>query len=268
LTQSETLREETHISMDMLEASIRSIDSGRRSVEWRAAFDRARTSLVSAFGIQSANENLNAAAFFAEQAITAGERSEAAETALRLLYFTTAMVAISLDYVMADHAFRSQEERRQVIIDGLRFGQSDHDSTIARVTTALALARQYAENGNAIAKQIETRFYAAADRIPAEVIADHVAKISGKDTAFIIGRELEAACFARDVPSFDALSVEAKSFLAVVLDFNGIPREKIASISIKAASEKGTSANKAAAALKQGETGTLFPKSLKNEKNQ
>ncbi len=70
---------------------------------------------------------------------------------------------------------------------------------------------------------------------------------------------------ALDVPSFDALSVEAKSFLAVVLDFNGIAREKIASVSLQAAVDGTVPVNKPQE-LKAGETGTLFSKPLKNEK--
>jgi hypothetical protein len=264
LTQSETLREQTHIPLETLNASIRTIDAGRRSVEWKTTFDRARMSLISGFGSQSANFNLGAAGFFAEQAVTAGPRSEAAATALRLLYFTAALVSISLDFVMADHAFRSHEERRQVILDGLRFGQADQAAALAGVKTAIALTRQYADNGNAVAKQIETSFFADAERLPAEVIADHVAKISGKDTAFIVARELEAACFASAVPSFDVLPIDTKAFLGVVLDFNGIAREKIASLTLKASGVQPSPPDKSTTP-KEGETGVLFPK--RDEKN-
>lgn len=263
LTHSGTLREETHLPLESLNASVRRIDGVRRSVEWRTTFDRARMSLVSGFGSQSANQNLGAAGFFAEQAVTAGPKSEAVETALRLLYFTSAMVVISLDFVMADHAFRSHEERRQVIIDGLRFGHADQAAALSGVRTAIALTRQYADNGNAVAKQIETAFYADAERLPAEIIADHLAKISGKDTAFTVARELEAACFASVVPSFDALPFGAKAFLGVILDFNRVAREKIASVSIEISDEKPTQ-NIKAQIEKEGETGLLLPKSLKD----
>jgi hypothetical protein len=80
----------------------------------------------------------------------------------------------------------------------------------------------------AAAKQIEYGFYADADRIPAEIIADYVARISASDALFNVAREIERAATSAELPSLDQMSSEAKSLLGVFLDFNGIFREKIA----------------------------------------
>jgi hypothetical protein len=194
----------------------------------RDAFDGARASLVTGFGVFSLNKNLRANGFLGDQAVLAQPESPQAELAIRLFYFTAALVAISLDFVLADPAFRSQEDRRRIIIEGIRFGQSENNQSISTITTAVELARQYAENGNVVAKQIERRFYDQAKKIAAEIIADYVVKVSGRSILFDIARDLEAHSLLEGLQSFDALAIETKSFLGTLLDFNSLQREKVA----------------------------------------
>ena len=93
---------------------------------------------------------------------------------------------------------------------------------------AIGLARKYAENGGAIAKQIEYGFRADADRIPAEIIADYVKRLSASDALFNLAKSLEIASSSAEFASFDELSVEVRSLLGVFLDFNGVSRERVA----------------------------------------
>jgi len=114
------------------------------------------------------------------------------------------------------------------LIRSIRFGDSEALAALPTINVAIGLARKYAENGTAVAKQIEYGFYREADRIPAEIIAEYVARISASDALFNAAREIERASMNSMLPSFDEMSSEAKSLLGVFLDFNGISREKIA----------------------------------------
>lgn len=230
LTQSDKLKKSGQLRSDEFDGAVKRIDETRRSAEWRQNIQAARASLISGMGVQSTNRNLGACAFFAEQAVLAQPGSEQAQVALRLFYLTSSLAAISLDYVLADQAFRSADDRRNSVIDSIRFGQSDAVEALPTVRAAVALARKYVENGGAAAKQIEYGFYGDADRIPAEIIADYVARISTTDALFNFAREVEWASSSIDLPSYDQLSVEAKSLLGVFLDFNGIAREKLAMV--------------------------------------
>ena len=228
LTHSEQLNRAGQLRCEELDQAVKRIDNSRRSTEWRQNLRDARGSLISGMGVQSANRNLEASRFFAEQAIAAQPHSEQAQIALRLFYLTSALAAISLDFALADQAFRSQDERRDAIISGVRFGDAEGVSTLATVRTAIGLARKYAENGAAVAKQIEYGFNDDAEHIPAEIIADYVSRISASDVLFNIAREIERGSSSVELPSFDDMSSEAKSLLGVFLDFNGISREKVA----------------------------------------
>ncbi|RUV41897.1 MAG: hypothetical protein EOQ55_26780 [Mesorhizobium sp.] len=228
IVQSDKLKVADQLSLDDLNALVRQIDNQRRSSEWRNTLHSARASMITGIGVQSANRNLAASAFFAEQTALAQPSSGQALVGLRLFYLTSALAAISLDFVLADQAFRSPEERKSIIVNAIRFGQSEAVASMPIVSAAISLARKYAENGQATAKQIEYGFYQDADRIPAEFIAEYLAKIARADTLFNVAREVERASISVNVPGYDALSVEARSVLGVFLDFNGISRERIA----------------------------------------
>jgi hypothetical protein len=228
LSGSDQLREGNQITFDELLASIKVVDQSRRSRELRNTFDDARASLISGFGVFSLNKNLRANGFFGEQALVAQPDSHQAALAMRLYYFTAAIIAISLDFVLADHAFRSPEDRRQIIIDAVRFGQTESNRSVSTIKTALELARQYADNGTVVAKQIERGLHEKANAIAAEIIADYVVKVSGRSILFDLAKDLEAHSLSENLRAFDSLEVDTKSFLGVLLDFSGLSRENIA----------------------------------------
>jgi hypothetical protein len=228
LMHSEQLNKGDQLRSEELDQAVKRVDESRRSSEWRQKLRDARGALISGMGAQSANLNLSTSGYFAEQTVAAQPRSEPAQVALRLFYLTSALAAISLDFALADQAFRSHEERRHSIIRSIRFGEAEGVARLPIVRAAIGLARKYADNGAAVAKQIEYGFNGDAERVPAEIIADHVARISGSDALFNISRELERASSSIELPGFDDLSSEAKSLLGVFLDFNEISREKVA----------------------------------------
>jgi hypothetical protein len=228
LAHSEKLKNTDRFTSEEFNGTVKRIDEGRRSGEWRQHLLSARRSLIGAFGMPSANGNLAHGRFFAEQASIAQPQSDQAQFAIRLFYLTSALAAISLDFALADQAFRSPEQRRQSIIDGVRFGIAEGASAASTIRAAIGLARKYADNGTAVAKQIEYGFNTDADRIPAEIIADYVSRTSASDALFNCAREVEDASSSIELPSYDDLSIETRSLLGAFLDFHGIAREKIA----------------------------------------
>jgi hypothetical protein len=228
LTQDEELRPSDRLSSVDFDRATKRIDEQRRSSEWRLHVYEAKSSIISGLGVHSANRCLAASAYFAEQAVLAQSGSESANVAVRLLYFTAALASISLDYMVADLTFRPTHERRDSIANSIRYGQSDVGAAGSAIRGALGLVRKYAENGSAVAKQIEYGFFSEADRIPAEMIAEFVTRPLVSDGLFDAARQLSEAAHAVDLPSFDDLPAAGKSILAVFSDFNGISREKLA----------------------------------------
>jgi hypothetical protein len=215
-------------SSEEYDGLFKAVDAARRNADWRTALLAARSSLLTNFGIHSANMALRAAGFFAEQTILAAPKSEQAQVALRGFYSTCAYAAIGLDFVLADLAFQSHEDRRAALITGVRYGNTNVREALMPVRTAIGLVRQHVSNGGSIAAQVERGFDHQAGRVPAEIIAEYVARLSATDALYIVARELERNAFKIAISHFDALSVEARSLLGVFLDFHGVSREKIA----------------------------------------
>jgi hypothetical protein len=228
LTASTKLRLDDQYSSEEFDSLFKAVDTARRSGDWRSALLAARASLLTSFGVHSANTALRVAGFFGEQALLATPRSDQAHVALRGFYSASAYAAIGLDFVMADLAFKSQEERWTALVNGIRYGQTDTTEALGTVRAALGLVRQHAPNGNSIAKQVEREFELQAATVPAEIIADYVARLSSGEALYAVARELEKNAYKIELTHYDSLSTEARSLLGIFADFHQLSREKIA----------------------------------------
>ncbi len=228
LRHTTRLRVDDQYSLEEFDDLFRTVDTARRSNEWKQALRTARSSLLTRFGVHSANTALRIAGFFAEQAIMAAPKSDPAQVALRGFYSACAYTAIGLDYVLADLAFQSQDERRAALSNAIRYGNTGATEALATVRAAIGLIRQHAPNGNSIAKQVDLGFHQQAGNIPAEIIADYVARLSAADALYTVARELERNAYVFDMLRYDDLSVEARSLLGVFIDFHQLSREKVA----------------------------------------
>ena len=211
-----------------IDNAVKEVDRSRHSADWKNAVHSARASLLTGLGAHSGNRSLTAFLFFAHEAVNAQPGSKQAELAIRLSYLTAALAMISLDYVIADNAFRSIDERRAAILNSVRYGQAEVQPQLSAVDAALGLARKYATNGTAVARQIELGFRADADGIPANIIADYVVRAAAGDAMFQIARVLESASVSRALQGFDMLTPAAKSALGAFLDFGSVSREAFA----------------------------------------
>ena len=259
LTASTKLRVADLYSSEHFDSLFKDVDLSRRGSDWRNALLAARTSLLTSFGVHSANTALRVAGFFGEQAILAAQSSSQAEAALRGFYSACAYAAIGLDFVLSDLAFQSQEERRVALINGIRFGQTGTIEALATVRAALGLVRQHAPNGASVAKQVERGFQEQAMSLPAETIADYVARLVTADALYTIARELERNAYSTRLLRYDALSVEARSLLGVFMDFHGLSRERMANVG-------GSMAVNPAPVEPPEATGSLFPDEAAKEK--
>lgn len=257
LQRSESFKSEDRYPAEYLDGAVKQIDTARRSSEWRGQLSDAKSALISGLGAQSSNKHLSIAGYFANQTLSAQPNSEQASVALRLFYLVSSYCAISLDFMLAEHVFKSLEDRRRSVVSSIRYGHSDATSSLYTVRIAVGLARRYAENGNAVAKQIEYGFQKDADAIPAEIIADYVSRTSTIEHLFNIARELERCSSAKIMRGYDELSLEAKSFLGIVLDFNQVSRERLAQAVSKSA-DAGLRKN---IGLPESESTSLFPES-------
>ncbi len=237
LTHDKSLKRNDCISTSDFDRAIKTIDEGRRTSDWRLALQDARGSIISNMGVVSANKNIAVFGYFANEVTQAQPDSAQARTATRAAYLLAALALISLDFVLANHTFRSKDERRAAIANSVRYGLAEAYPMVPAVRAAIGLTRKYVQNGASVAKQIEMGFRQDAERIPAEIIADYLLRASQESNIFDLARGLEAAAFSDPLIRFDKLGVELKSALGVFLDFNEVSRSSFAEACEKQAAE-------------------------------
>lgn len=154
------------------------------------------------------------------------DRSLAAICAGRLSYLAAAIACQSLDYVSVSAPFRSPQERRELVLNAVRYGALDQSGGLKRLRVAIELVRKYAPGP--AASSVELGLKRDLDAIPAEIIADQTVRMLRDGQLFSVGRVLEAAAYRHVCPPFDDLPAQAKALLGSFLDFAAVRRDAFA----------------------------------------
>lgn len=211
-----------------LVTNLRSVDLDLRAKYFLNSRDQILSSLSDGFGARSAVKALEVFSRLATTAVSYRPNSPAAIASGRLAYLAAAIVCQSLDFVSVDAAFRPLDERRDLILQAVRYGALASDEGQRSLRLALALIEKYSPAGKSSALAVEQGLKNDLESIPAEIIADQVMKLLKNDQLFLVGRELEMEGYNRDLPSFDHLSNTSKAMLGSLLDYSGIDRRRFA----------------------------------------
>lgn len=223
LKTSQRLAISNRITDEELDFRISSVDLSRSSRNIKNAFADVKSAVADRFGTSCANAALDGTEHFARMSVEAHPNSLAAEVGTRLTFFSCAIAAAAFDFASGESALRPQQERLANLTEAIRFG-ADPKGTAEKLRWAEAAIRDFAPNGAGIAEKIRRNFNAALHSIPAEGVAEIIVKLANSDRLFNCARELEQAAFSSVCPSFDDLSVDARSFIGAALDFTSVDR--------------------------------------------
>ncbi|MGO9264779.1 MAG: hypothetical protein ACLQBA_07830 [Candidatus Binataceae bacterium] len=213
------------ITDEELVEALQKVDKNRKDKILQSCRKEILASLSSGFGASAVVRALGSFSEMASLTVSAHPGSTSAEGAGRLAYLSAAIACACLDYVSVDAAFRSIDERRELLLKAVRFG-SDEGARTLRV--AVGLIEKYAKGGSATARQVESALLADLNAIPAEIIADQAGRLLKENSLFTVARELEAASYERACPAFDQLSTQAKAMVGAFLDYAAVKREAFA----------------------------------------
>jgi hypothetical protein len=211
-----------------LDVLIKSVDKGRRSKELQVQYQDLKATLIDQFGAGSVNRALEHFAVFSRNLLASHPSSAAAEITLRLAYIAASFVAITLDYALAKVAFKSADERRNTILNVIRYGDEDESAGTEKIRVAAALVERYAPNGRSVSQSMLNAIREDFKNVPAEIIVDHILVQLKGDALFRLGRSLEFSGFSKNLRCFDDLTTDEKSFLGILMDFVFIERTKFA----------------------------------------
>jgi len=135
-------------------------------------------------------------------------------------------------------SFKSFEERRNTLLNVIRFGHDDLEAGIEKIRVAAALVEKYVPNGRALSQTMISAVQRDYQNIPAEIIVEFVLANLKGDSLFQLARYLEHEAFNLNLSSFDSITHEGKSFLGVLLDFSSTDRSSFADSWTSKKSEK------------------------------
>lgn len=216
------------IGDEQLFSEMQRVDKEFRNKSLQEARADILSALSEGFGAASAVRALEAFSQLADGVISYHPNSVAARAAGRLVYLAAAIACASIDYVSVGAAFRTAEERRELILNAIRLGALSNDQGKQALRIALALVEKYAPGGKATALAVQSGLRKDLEKIPAEIVADQAVRLLKSDQLFLTGRELEMAAYCSVLPTFDQLGGATKSMLGALLDYSNVDRERFA----------------------------------------
>ncbi|WP_064696971.1 hypothetical protein [Rhizobium aegyptiacum] len=228
IQNSQTVLYPERMGDEQLVAELQAVDKSFRNKNLQDARFDILSALSEGFGAPSAVRALEGFSRLAMAAAAYHPDSQAARSAGRLAYLAGAIACQSLDYVSVSAAFRTMDERRDLILRAVRLGALGDDDGQQTLRMAMALVEKYAPGGRGTAMAVEAGLKRDLDQIPAEIVADQAVRLLKSDQLFVTGRELEMASYHVALPTFDGLSVQTKSMLGALLDYANVDRQRFA----------------------------------------
>lgn len=205
---------------------ITKIDKTKRNKELLRIYKELKISLAEKFGVGSVNRALDFFSFLVGKSIESYPNSDAAETYVRLVYFSASIALISIDFCLSKVSLKSLDEQRTALTNIIRYGNEDISNGLEKIKIASALIEKYLPNGRAQSQIMLHKITQDYESINAEMIVNHV--IDKKDSLYKLGCNLEMKAFSRELDGFDALSIDEKALLGTLIDFSGYQRSHFA----------------------------------------
>ncbi len=144
----------------------------------------------------------------------------------RAVLLCAALVAIAADYVGRTTAFGDAESRRAYFREGLIFGNAADGAASRYLGFAERVATDYLDKTGAAAATIRSGFQRAVENLPVSPFIDFFSRPAAGRELIDAAIQLEAAAFARADPNFANLAPEAKTIIALLIDYAGLDRRR------------------------------------------
>lgn len=142
----------------------------------------------------------------------------------RAVLLLASLVAVCADYMGRDMAFADSATRRAHFREGLLFGKGEEGTADRYLTFAEKVATDFVDSTGAAAASIRVGFQNAVENLPIGGFIDLFARPASGRELFDAAVQLESAAFSRNEPNFAGLPTEAKTIVALLIDYAGLDR--------------------------------------------
>jgi hypothetical protein len=206
------------ISEDSFLADLDKGSLGRLGGDWRGRYELSKSRLLHSLNFDGCNAWLEDIQYLLSQ-IASGIKT------WRSLYASCSHLLIAVDFILREFVTADQEQRRQVIERGIRYGVSGQAFTENVGRMAAALVESVAVQPG-LAMTLERELQAQAAGVKAEILADFFSKTTGA-SLFEIALIFEEAAFAPQVAKPSTLPTISQAVIGVLADFCGIDRKSV-----------------------------------------
>lgn len=190
---------------------------GRLGGDWRGRYEMSKSRLLHSLNFDGCNAWLEDISYLLSQ-IASGIET------WRLLYASCSHLLIAIDFILRDLLTADQEQRRQVIERGIRYGMSGQAFTENVGRMAAALVESVAAQPG-LSETLQSELRAQAAGVKADLLAEYFSKNSAGAGLFEIALAFEAAAFSPTVVTPSKMSTACQSVIGVLADFCEIDRK-------------------------------------------
>ncbi|MDZ7654506.1 MAG: hypothetical protein U0997_01070 [Sulfurimicrobium sp.] len=210
----------SHMERISEEAFLGNMDAGslgRLGGDWRGRYEASKSRLLHSLNFDGCNAWLEDIEYLLSQVASGIET-------WRLLYASCSHLLIAVDFILRELVTADQEQRRQVIERGIRYGASGQAFTENVGRMAAALVESVAAQPG-LSETLQRELQAQASGIKAELLADYFSKTAAGAGLFEIALAFESAAFSPIIVTPSKMPTTCQSIIGVLADFCGIDRK-------------------------------------------
>ena len=186
------------------------------AVQWRRWYHNLKAKLIDGLDFDSCNAYLLAIKLLLDEYLVTGK---SAIIPVRLLYATISYLLVCIDYASRSVAHLDIGERKSCLTDGFRYGEAGRRRTEEIVDMALLLLEDSGKTNLLSQPELRSEFERQSGDYPAEILAEHFAKLESLKYLFELARGFERQAYSRLLVLPDQCPSEQKAVIGLLCDF-------------------------------------------------
>jgi hypothetical protein len=200
--------------------------AGKLGGDWKGRLLCSKARILNKLDFNGCNEFLKEIRYLMEQSI---EKAHNSQGAIRLLYITTSLLLINLDYIIKDSVHLEQDSRMKLLTEGFRYGQRGKARAEDVTNAAIKLASSVIANSS-IKTTLTNAVFNQFNEIPTEILADFFSKKSNIKSLVNNAKSFESLGYSKEIVYPSNLPVNLQSIIGLLADFLRIERKSILSL--------------------------------------
>jgi hypothetical protein len=194
-----------------------------KNILWPRWYRGAKSTLIDGLDFNTCNQFLSDIHLLLQEHIAAGNRPHI----IRLLYLVISYFLVSLDFTIRSFGQMELNERKAILIEGLRYGEAGPERAREVIDTALTLIEGSGKADSFTRIDIRKEFQEQLNFLPAEILSDYFSRGESLKALFDLARDFESDAYATNLVQPPECRSEHKAIIGLLCDFCGIDRKKV-----------------------------------------